>query len=161
MEVSILFLQNSGSPREVSLKPGINVLGRETGCQLRIPLAEVSRRHCELSIVDSGVLVRDLGSANGTVVNGQRIDEKVLGAGDAVVIGPCRFIVRIDGQPSDADLAEIARRVQVVQPASANDESPEGASSILGDLGPLDEDDSSLIDFDFDLDDDEDDQPAL
>lgn len=157
MEVSIVFLQNGGSPREVPISPGTHVLGREKSCQVRIPIAEVSRKHCELTLTEAGLTVRDLGSANGTIVNGKRTEEEILGAGDAVVIGPCQFIVRIDGLPADSDLAEIASAALTT---SANEDSPDIASSVLDELGPLSEDDSSLIDFDFDLD-DSDDQPAL
>jgi pSer/pThr/pTyr-binding forkhead associated (FHA) protein len=64
----------------------------------------ISRRHCEVNM-DQGVLtVRDLGSRNGTFVNGERTDETILDPGDEIQIGPLKFIVQVDGVPQDKDL---------------------------------------------------------
>ena len=50
--------------------------------------------------------VRDLGSRNGTFVNGERVDETILEPGDKMQIGPLNFIVQIDGDPQDKDLPQ-------------------------------------------------------
>jgi len=68
------------------------LIGREQDCQLRPNSDMVSRHHCVFSIDDFSVRLRDLGSTNGTLVNGERIrKEVVLSAGDRVVIGNLEF----------------------------------------------------------------------
>jgi len=59
----------------------------------------VSKRHCQLHH-DGGILkIRDLGSRNGTILNGKPIDEAVVKAGDSIGIGPLAFVFQIDGRP--------------------------------------------------------------
>ncbi|MBI5368665.1 MAG: FHA domain-containing protein [Planctomycetes bacterium] len=63
------------------------VLGRGVTCQLRLDDFAVSSEHCAIeSRADAHVLV-DLGSRNGTLVNGERVSERTLGAGDVVRLG--------------------------------------------------------------------------
>src|SRR3954468_9006658 len=51
------------------------VVGRKPDASLCIPSPTVSREHAELTVVDDGLLLRDLGSTNGTFVNGVRIQQ--------------------------------------------------------------------------------------
>ena len=68
------------------------LIGREQDCQLRPNSEMVSRHHCVFSVDDYSVRLRDLGSTNGTLVNGERIrKDVVLAAGDRVVIGNLEF----------------------------------------------------------------------
>jgi hypothetical protein len=68
------------------------LIGREQDCQLRPNSEMVSRHHCVFSIDDFSVRLRDLGSTNGTLVNGNRIrKDVVLVAGDRIVIGNLEF----------------------------------------------------------------------
>jgi predicted component of type VI protein secretion system len=68
------------------------LIGREQDCQLRPNSEMVSRHHCVFSIDDYSVRLRDLGSTNGTLVNGTRIrKDVVLVAGDKIVIGNLEF----------------------------------------------------------------------
>lgn len=69
-------------------------IGRDEKCFIRMTSAEVSREHCTLIPTDRGLLIRDLGSQNGTVVNNVRIeDETLLQPGDFIQIGPIQFQV--------------------------------------------------------------------
>lgn len=71
------------------------VVGRHRECQLRIPSADVSRRHCILRIDDGQLTVEDLGSMNGTHINGERIvGVRAVQDGDKLEIGPVLFGVR-------------------------------------------------------------------
>jgi pSer/pThr/pTyr-binding forkhead associated (FHA) protein len=54
----------------------------------------VSRRHAEISRTADGIVLRDLGSTNGTFVDGQRITHQVLGPGNVVTVGRSRIAVR-------------------------------------------------------------------
>lgn len=70
------------------------VIGRQSGCQLRIPSETVSRRHCRLRVRDDCVTVEDLGSANGTRLNGVPvIGIQVVKPGDRLEVGPIMFRV--------------------------------------------------------------------
>lgn len=76
------------SPAEIQLAPGCNRLGREgDDNDFLIPHASVSRHHCEVWLTDDAVLVRDLGSRNGTFIEGQGIEEGQITAGQTLRIG--------------------------------------------------------------------------
>jgi pSer/pThr/pTyr-binding forkhead associated (FHA) protein len=64
------------------------VIGRDASNSVAINDAEVSRKHAKLTLQDSGYLIQDLGSTNGTFINGQRItNSQLLKPGDAVTLG--------------------------------------------------------------------------
>ncbi len=115
MEVSLVMFKADGSAREFVLEHSRTIIGRKNTCDLRIPLNAVSRQHCELRATERKLVIRDLGSSNGTFHNGQRVQEAQLKAGDRLQIGPVVFTVVIDGEPSNLDpsatLLESAREV--------------------------------------------------
>ncbi len=80
----------------------LTVVGRHLDCDACLNSARVSRRHCCLALGDDEVLVRDLGSTNGLMVNGVRVVEGVLRPGDVLTIAHLRF--RLVLQPSGEDL---------------------------------------------------------
>jgi FHA domain/Domain of unknown function (DUF1707) len=63
------------------------VLGRAPGCQLVFSDDTVSRRHAELRFHEGRWIVRDLGSSNGTWVNGRRVMEAEVAPGDELQLG--------------------------------------------------------------------------
>src|SRR4051812_45164242 len=67
------------------------LLGRSSACQLVFADDTVSRRHAELRLDDGCWILRDLGSSNGTWVNGRRVVEAEVAAGDELRLGECRF----------------------------------------------------------------------
>jgi pSer/pThr/pTyr-binding forkhead associated (FHA) protein len=80
---------------DISLDRAAVMVGRHHWCDVRIASPRVSRRHCCLTVSPDGVLVRDLGSTNGTRINGQRVDKGVLRPGDELSIAQCRY--RLEG----------------------------------------------------------------
>jgi hypothetical protein len=68
------------------------VIGRLPECDVVLPDSNVSRRHAELRRKGDGVFVTDLGSTNGTRVNGTPVREQVLASGDEVTVGSTRLI---------------------------------------------------------------------
>jgi pSer/pThr/pTyr-binding forkhead associated (FHA) protein len=81
------------------------VIGR-TGADLNIDDPELSRRHAALRPVEGGVEIEDLGSTNGTLVNGARISEPVtVTTGAAVEIGESRIAVELDLDEEPASAA--------------------------------------------------------
>ncbi len=114
-----------GTRREFALRAGATVLGRKNTCDLRIPLTSVSRQHCEIRVEDGAVLLRDLGSSNGTYHNGSRVQEAELAAGDEVVVGPVNFRLTVDGQPEDLGSSRTNVGLAAIPAAApADDNSP-------------------------------------
>lgn len=77
------------------LLPGaIKTMGRAPRADFIVDAALVSRLHCRFTLADSGLKVEDLGSTNGTFVNGQKITgAQVLAGGDRVKVGRVEFVV--------------------------------------------------------------------
>lgn len=81
----------------IRLRRGETIVGRRKGCGLRIPSGQVSRRHCRLLLHEGFLEVEDLASANGTFVDGVRIDRPcVLRPGARLGIGPLVFAADYD-----------------------------------------------------------------
>lgn len=68
-------------------------IGRALECDLSILEPALSRKHAELEVMDDGLVLRDLGSVNGTYVNGTKIEEVTLKDRDLLQFGRIRFIV--------------------------------------------------------------------
>ncbi|MEX0775181.1 MAG: FHA domain-containing protein [Phycisphaeraceae bacterium] len=121
MNASLVMVKADGSRREFPMTKDRVVVGRTNACDLRIPVASVSRRHCELTIENGELRLRDLGSSNGTFHNDNRVQEAVLQAGDRLGIGPVVFTVIVDGEP-----AFMAGTAETVKPKSAAPASGKG-----------------------------------
>ncbi len=157
----VLVMFKDEERREFPLKPGATVLGRARDCDLRIPTRDTSRRHCEIIVSEKGAIIRDLNSSNGTMVNGQRVAEHVLKAGDKIGLGPVSFIVQIDGKPEHIHAADAAPLLEDADASAVTAVELERGDSSSGDVLDLDELDLELDDLDLELDDDEDDdKPA-
>ncbi len=161
-----MVVRSNGKSQELELHRDRYVVGRQEGCELRIPLAAVSRKHAELRMDDGTLSVRDLGSSNGTFVNREQITgDRELNAGDLIAIGPVVLVVRVGGEPAHIDVAESLARGLPPTPQEKREPSRDDLLDDDDDIEApkaLDADSSSLMDFDFDLDDDDlDDQPAL
>ena len=83
------------------LHPGAVEVGREGDARL-LPDPSVSRRHCRLDVAHDGVTVHDLGSANGTWVDGERVESAQLAPGALLRLGDARLLLArapVDGPP--------------------------------------------------------------
>jgi len=86
----------------------ILLIGRDLECDIQIDSRKVSRRHCILAQIADYLVVRDLGSTNGVRINGVRVKEGRLQAGDELTIGSLRYQVSIDvKQRSEKDLSSL------------------------------------------------------
>lgn len=99
MDVNLVLLKKGGSQKSFSLPDSTTVIGRRGDCDLCIPLKTVSRKHCQLNQNNETINIRDLGSRSGTFLNGKRINEAAVKAGDYIRIGPLIFGLQINGQP--------------------------------------------------------------
>jgi predicted component of type VI protein secretion system len=98
---------------DLELPIGDFVIGRSNDCQLSLDDPLVSRRHATIRVRASGVSVQDLGSRNGVLVNGTKIDgERELVAGDKVSIGSQEMVIQNADEPRvvAASNEEIYRR---------------------------------------------------
>ena len=84
----------AGSPSLYLLEGRLYTVGRTAACDVVVQDPTVSRRHAELEQVDAGVRVRDLGSTNGTFLNGERIFDAVATPGARLTFGKADFEVR-------------------------------------------------------------------
>lgn len=100
MNVNLVLVTKSGQQKVFPLTSGLVVIGRRRNCDLSIPLESVSRRHCQIDVSNGQVTIRDLGSKNGTYLNGKRIDQALAKAGDRLQVGPIVFVLQVDGQPA-------------------------------------------------------------
>jgi len=91
----LILVHESGEGSEYHLKPGVNTVGRDSDNDLSIGHESVSEFHCEIRNEPEGILVRDLGSEQGTWVDMLRIEEGRLGSGQTLQLGEIQFILQL------------------------------------------------------------------
>ena len=84
-----------GSGRYFQLRDGQNIIGRGQDAQFRLPDTGVSRRHIEIRWDGRVAMLSDLGSTNGTTVNGAPVQDWQLADGDVIRAGHSEILVRI------------------------------------------------------------------
>jgi hypothetical protein len=94
VKAALIVTIGDGQPLEQRLG-AINYLGRTEDNQIQINRPGVSRRHAVIQLTPTGFVVRDLGSQNGTFLNGERVAEKALTDGDRIVIGDAQIVFRL------------------------------------------------------------------
>ena len=88
---------DGSTQRTYELTAPLTILGRGTDCDLRLVDAGVSRHHAELRVEDGEIVLVDLGSTNGTFVDGQPIRRITLSDGTRVTLGRTTLVFRRDG----------------------------------------------------------------
>lgn len=86
----------AGAPREVQLTTDLLVVGRGSQAGLRLDDTGVSRQHAEVRREGDDVVLVDLGSTNGTTVNGRVIERVRLTPGDRIELGRCVLVYERD-----------------------------------------------------------------
>jgi hypothetical protein len=87
---------DGGTQRTYEISTPLIILGRGTDCDLRLVDPGVSRHHAEIRVEDGEVVLVDLGSTNGTFVNGQPVRRVTLTDGTKVTLGRTTLIFRRD-----------------------------------------------------------------
>jgi predicted component of type VI protein secretion system len=142
MDYQLVVQQGRSAAKTIRLADGVTTVGRQDGCELMVRSSQVSRKHCQLFEKKGLLLVKDLGSANGTFVNGTRIEEqRVLEPGDELTVGPIKFRIEKAAATAGATPAPDAGLASGSDPdakASPTDTAiPEPVEAPI----PLDEDD--------------------
>ncbi len=75
------------------LEPGTTSIGRGADQDIFLDDVTVSRRHAEITVGEAVVSIKDAGSTNGIYVNGERLDETSLSAGDEIIVGKYHLIL--------------------------------------------------------------------
>ncbi len=98
--VKIVVLEEGKRIKEVDAAEGSYVLGRHDSCEITLEDNTISRKHARLEIKNGEAFIEDLGSRNGTYVNGQKVVRRQVTSGDTIVIG--KFTVKIEGLAAGA-----------------------------------------------------------
>jgi pSer/pThr/pTyr-binding forkhead associated (FHA) protein len=125
MRVKLRVMKGAQAGREVAVASPEFLIGRGEECHLRPRSDAISRKHCAILVTDKQVIVHDLGSKNGSYLNGQRVDGKqAVQTGDQFQVGPLEFEIVIEHalggakRPAARDVKEVAARTA----ASSNED---------------------------------------
>ncbi|MFC1609847.1 sigma 54-interacting transcriptional regulator [Myxococcota bacterium] len=100
-----LLLYHCDGTELVLLHPNMNVtIGREAPCDIEIRDRGLSRHHARVTTTDDGIWVEDLGSTNGTFVNGQKVERSQVKFGDQVALGSVAMVLQAHGECGDHSL---------------------------------------------------------
>jgi adenylate cyclase len=128
-------LTSTDGSHTFELREGVTlVVGRAPTSDVPIIDPTISRRHAEVEFHDGTITVRDLGSSNGTFVNGSRIDASPVSAGDTITfgkvgfrvqqVGPVTAPLRTSGSVKNSSGATIVRQLPVRDPTAVGMPSP-------------------------------------
>ena len=120
MDVILKVLEGAKEGTKVAIKKEKFLIGRSPKCHLCVGSTAVSRKHCAFRRYDAKATIEDLGSRNGTLVNGKKIDsEQELNSGDEVAIGPLKFLVTISMGISNTKKPEVKSVADAVERTAA------------------------------------------
>ncbi len=128
-------LKLSGIDNEYAfeLRPGTTmVVGRAVNSDCAIVDATISRRHAELTITDTGIQLKDLGSSNGTFVNGVKVDAYFVAPGDSVTFGKVAFRLDQLAPPAPKPMAPTPPPPAAAKPGATIVRPVAGADAIAG-----------------------------
>jgi pSer/pThr/pTyr-binding forkhead associated (FHA) protein len=145
MQACLQVLVGKQKGREIPLPGTLFIIGRDPLCHLRPHSNLVSRRHCAIACWGERVLIRDLKSANGTLLNQEKITQQVeVQNGDILEVGDLRFsfqITRNEHEPQQE-----LRKDLVLWLMGESDDSEvldPGVTTAMIEIGAMDFEDSS------------------
>jgi pSer/pThr/pTyr-binding forkhead associated (FHA) protein len=119
MDVTLKVLEGAKHGAKVAVKKNEFLIGRSQECHLCAASSAISRKHCAIYRNDNRVSVKDLGSRNGTLVNGNKIDEETeLVSGDEITVGPLKFMVTISTGIANGKRTEVKTVAEAVDRAA-------------------------------------------
>ncbi len=109
MRIRLIPLEG-GTPIEIA--KDLVLVGRKEDCDLRLDHKSISKLHCVLAKTDGLLLLRDLGSTNGTRVNGQRVRRAALLPNDQLQIASLRFAVQVGPDEESPGSDELTQHLE-------------------------------------------------
>jgi len=97
-----LILKENGAPVTLQLEEDVIAIGRSKENNIVIKNIKASRRHARIERIGATYQITDLGSGNGTKVNGKKIDFQALNKGDEIAIGDARITLKAIDDSHDA-----------------------------------------------------------
>lgn len=141
MRVALIVVSGKSNVREVVLGED-TLIGRSPECRLKVASTEVSRKHCRIRVRGQQVLVCDLGSSNGTLLNGKALapmTEVIAPPKARLLIGPLEFLVDYQPearpQPALDSVAETDGHTIVERVSSVPAAPTSSVSSVVAALG--------------------------
>ncbi len=110
---------------------GTAVIGRHSECDICLPSEEISRHHAKIEVTSDGLFVEDLGSANGTFVNGKRVRRAKLAAGNELMLDTVRFLLQSPGMDSSPKASKPKAAAKPAAPAPAATAKPRQGSPLV------------------------------
>jgi pSer/pThr/pTyr-binding forkhead associated (FHA) protein len=108
--MNILRLTSLDGHADITVDPASLILvGSHSFCDVRIASMRVSRLHCCLGLCDDGLMIRDLGSTNGTQINDQRVKTGCLNVRDELAIAHLRYRLQFEQVRCDELLTTVGR----------------------------------------------------
>ena len=112
MAIRVRLIERGSTPeqtREVVVNQAEFLIGRGADCDLRLRDHEISRHHCIIRVVGGEATLVDLGSSNGTYLNGQRVRSQApLHSGDELRLGAATFVVDLgDPEATRLDVPDV------------------------------------------------------
>ncbi|MEO7241410.1 MAG: FHA domain-containing protein [Variovorax sp.] len=100
----LIVMMKKNSVKLVDLKGPVTRIGRDLTSDVQIEQPQISRHHAEVVLEDGNASVRDMGSVNGTYVNGQKVTAQELHHGDVLRFGDCdmRFLSQGTAKPAQS-----------------------------------------------------------
>jgi hypothetical protein len=103
MSYKLVILKGRSASQAIPIGAGASTLGRQPGCEVTLKSSQVSRKHCQIFEKDGQLQVKDLGSSNGTFVNGKKIEDvHPLEQGDILALGTIEFRIESASAPAGA-----------------------------------------------------------
>jgi pSer/pThr/pTyr-binding forkhead associated (FHA) protein len=120
MDVILKVTKGSKVGAKIAVKKEEFLIGRSPECHLVAGSTSISRRHCAITRNGTKVTIKDLGSRNGTVVNGQKAEGEVeLQSGDEITIGSLGFLVTISTGIANEKKPQVKSVAEAVERAAA------------------------------------------
>ncbi|HEX4145690.1 MAG TPA: ATP-binding protein [Pirellulales bacterium] len=141
MPPSLFVISGRDQGAKFELEDGMMGLGRDSSNFIQVHDTEVSRRHAEIRREGDAYTVIDLGSSNGTFVNGERVGRHALASGDRLQVGSTLILFT---DPGDAPAEDLSDKIDIVMRGNVSDNSrivrsmsqEEGSAIFRGPLAP-------------------------
>lgn len=133
MDVILKVTKGSKVGAKIAVKKEEFLIGRSPECHLCAASTSISRKHCAITRSGTSVKIKDLGSRNGTLVNGTKIEGEVeLHSGDEIALGSLGFMITMTSGLTNEKKPEVKSVAEAVERVAAKSTGPVGDDDISG-----------------------------